>query len=162
MAHELGDSETPGIQAQVPWTSHRMRNASLFRILGCVIVGTGRQSQHTVDLLDFTGHHEGRRVLPAYSRADLMTAGTHDMVSHMKITITIADGLLEKARARATRERRTLREIIEEALRLQVAERGPRPPFRLKRRPFKGNGLQPGITEGDWEQLRDLIYRAGS
>lgn len=84
------------------------------------------------------------------------------MVTHMKITITIADDLLEKARAKAAGERKTLREVVEEALRLQVAERGPRRPFRLKRRPFKGNGLQPGISEGNWEQLRDLIYPAGS
>jgi hypothetical protein len=84
------------------------------------------------------------------------------MVSHMKITITIADELLEKARARAARDKRTLREVVEEALRLQIAERSPRQHFRLRRHPFRGNGLQPGITEGDWEQLRDLIYRAGA
>ena len=80
------------------------------------------------------------------------------MVSHMKTTISIADDLLSKAKIRATEESKTLRCIVEEALRLRLAEGRPRR-FRLRRHTFKGKGLQPGIVEGNWEQLRDLIYR---
>ncbi len=82
------------------------------------------------------------------------------MVSHMKTTISIADDLLEKARMRASEENKTLRAVVEEALRLRLSE-GPPRKFRLRRHPYKGKGLQQGIAEGNWEQLRDLIYRTG-
>jgi len=82
------------------------------------------------------------------------------MVSHMKTTISIADDLLRKAKARAGEENKTLRAVVEEALRLRLSE-GPPRRFRLRRHPYKGNGLQPGVAEGNWEQLRDLIYRMG-
>jgi hypothetical protein len=82
------------------------------------------------------------------------------MVSHMKTTISIADDLLQKAKMRAIEEKTTLRAVVEEALRLRLAQ-GPPRRFTLRRRPFKGRGLQPGIAEGNWEQLRDLIYRNG-
>src|SRR6266516_4639527 len=83
------------------------------------------------------------------------------MVSHMKTTISIADDLLEKAKTRARQENKTLREVVEEALRLHLTQNGSRNAFRLKRHAFKGKGLQPGIDEGNWEQLRDLIYGSG-
>ena len=76
-------------------------------------------------------------------------------------TISIADDLLEKAKKRARREKKTLREVVEEALRLRLSQERSSRPFRLKRHPFKGKGLQPGIAEGDWEQVRNLIYRMG-
>lgn len=83
------------------------------------------------------------------------------MVGHMKTTISIADDLLEKAKRQARRENKTLREVVEEALRLRLTHEKPPRPFRLKRHAFKGKGLQPGISEGDWGQVRDLIYRTG-
>jgi hypothetical protein len=83
-----------------------------------------------------------------------------DMVSHMKTTISIADDLLRKAKAKATEEKKTLRAVVEEALRLRLAD-GPPHRFRLRRHTYKGKGPQPGIDEGNWEQLRDLIYRTG-
>ncbi len=81
------------------------------------------------------------------------------MVSHMKTTIDIADQLLETAKARAAREGRTLKDLVEQALRehLQVGRPAGRK-FKLRHRPFKGKGTQPGVTEGRWEQIRDLIY----
>ena len=82
------------------------------------------------------------------------------MVSHMKTTINIAEDLLEKAKSKAIEENKTLRTVIEEALRIRLSE-GPPRRFRLRRHPFKGKGLQRGIEEGNWEQLRDLIYRMG-
>jgi hypothetical protein len=78
----------------------------------------------------------------------------------MKTTINIADDLLIKAKTRAGEENKTLRTVVEEALRLRLSE-GPPRPFRLRRRPYKGKGLQRGIEEGNWEQIRDLIYRKG-
>jgi hypothetical protein len=76
----------------------------------------------------------------------------------MKTTIEIADDLLKRAKRQAQRENRTLREIIEEALRKQLSSEVPET-FRLKRHTFKGKGVQATIAEGDWSALRDLIYR---
>ena len=81
------------------------------------------------------------------------------MVTHMKTTIEIADELLERAKRRARRDHKTLREIVEDALRRQLAEGKMSETFRLKRHTVKGKGLRPGITEGDWETVRDTIYR---
>ncbi len=83
------------------------------------------------------------------------------MVTHMKTTIDIADDLLGKAKRRAARENKTLREVVEEALRRHLSEKGAQGGFRLGRHVFKGRGLQPGLTEGNWESVRDLIHRPG-
>lgn len=77
----------------------------------------------------------------------------------MKTTISIADDLLVKAKQQARREGKTLREVFEEALRLRLSQGKVSRPFKLRRHSFKGEGLQPGIAEGDWRQVRDLIYR---
>lgn len=83
------------------------------------------------------------------------------MVRQMKTTINIGADLLEKAKSLARRENKTLSEIVEEAIRRQLSIRISAPAFRLKRHPFKGKGLQPGVTEGEWSKIRDLIYNLG-
>ena len=83
------------------------------------------------------------------------------MVTHMKTTIEIADDVLTRAKRQARREGRTLREVVECALRQQLAAPDAHEGFRLKRHPFKGKGRQPGASEGDWQGVRDLIYRIG-
>jgi len=80
------------------------------------------------------------------------------MVTQMKTTIDIADPLLNRAKQVAADEGITLRELVEDGLRRVIEDREKRPPFRLRRASFRGNGLQPGQTEGSWEQVRDLIY----
>ena len=81
------------------------------------------------------------------------------MVTHMKTTIDIADALLAEAKRRAREENRTLRDLVEEGLRHVLAEDRTKRPFRLRDGSFKGGkGLQPGMREGDWEQVRDMIY----
>ena len=82
------------------------------------------------------------------------------MVTHiMKTTIEIADDLLARAKRQARRERKTLRDVVEEALRQRLTTPPVAQAFRLKKHPFRGRGLQPGVAEGDWETVRDLIYR---
>jgi len=79
----------------------------------------------------------------------------------MNPTSDTADELLVRAKRRAREENTTLRELVEEGLRRRLAVE-PRPrPFRLKRRAVAGEGLQRSIAEGDWEQIRDLIYKLG-
>ena len=83
------------------------------------------------------------------------------MVTHMKTTIEIADDLLTRAKQRARRERKTLRDLVEEALRLRLTTPADHGPFQLTRHAFKGEGRQPGFAEGDWARVRDEIYRVG-
>jgi len=83
------------------------------------------------------------------------------MVTHMKTTIEIADDLLARARRVATREQKTLRQIVEEALRQRLARPQAAQPFRLKKHAFTGDGHGAAIAEGHWETVRDLAYRLG-
>jgi hypothetical protein len=83
------------------------------------------------------------------------------MVAHMKTTIEIADDVLMRAKRQARREGKTLREVVEQALRQQLATSDVPHAFRLKRHAFKGKGRHPGVAEGDWQTVRDLIYRVG-
>jgi len=79
----------------------------------------------------------------------------------MKTTIEIADDLLARARRVASRERKTLRQLVEEALRQRLARPAASEPFRLRKHPFAGQGRQPLAAEGQWETVRDVIYRLG-
>ncbi len=77
----------------------------------------------------------------------------------MKTTVEIADPLLEEAKAVAAREGTTLRAILEEALREALRSRRRRKRFKLRDASVEGRGLVDGISEGSWEQIRDLSYR---
>jgi hypothetical protein len=76
----------------------------------------------------------------------------------MKTTIELAPALLDSAKRLARREGRTLRALVEEGLRHVLASRGSRPQFRLPDARFKGRGVQPGVEEGRWADIRDQIY----
>jgi hypothetical protein len=76
----------------------------------------------------------------------------------MKTTVEITDGLLEEARRAAEKDKTTVRALLEEGLRHVLKARRSSGPFRLRDASVSGNGLQPGIREGDWEEIRRLIY----
>lgn len=77
----------------------------------------------------------------------------------MKTTIEIAAPLLAEAKALATREKTTLRALVEEGLRESVdrRKRASRR-FRLRDGSFRGKGLQDGVDLGDWNRIRALVY----
>jgi Arc/MetJ family transcription regulator len=75
------------------------------------------------------------------------------MVPHMKTTIEIADALLTEARQVASHDQTTLRSLVEEGLRQIVRERKQKPRFRLRKASFRGKGLRPEISEGDWDTM---------
>ena len=77
----------------------------------------------------------------------------------MKTTINIADTLFLAAKREARKRGVTFREVVESALLLLLdpSKTGKRP-FTLRRHTFRGKGLQEGITEGDWNRVRDLTY----
>lgn len=82
------------------------------------------------------------------------------MVSHMKTTIEISDTLFREAKQCASRERVTMRAIVEAALRQFLRGRAQRATkFKLRPVVFKGRGLQPGVDLTAWEQISDVIYK---
>jgi Arc/MetJ family transcription regulator len=79
--------------------------------------------------------------------------------SHMKTTVEIAPALLARAKRVAAQRQTTLRALIEAGLRHVLAEEGERRTrYTLPDARVNGQGVQPGVREGDWEQLRSLIY----
>jgi hypothetical protein len=76
----------------------------------------------------------------------------------MKTTVRLPDALLQEARRLARRDQTTLRALIEEGLQLVIAERSRTGAYRLRRATFKGAGLQAGVADASWEQIRDLAY----
>ena len=80
------------------------------------------------------------------------------MVTHMKTTVEIADGLLGEARKVAAREGTTVRALVEEGLRKALeSRRSGISSFRLRLVTFRGDGLL-SRAEGGWERLREMIY----
>lgn len=73
----------------------------------------------------------------------------------MKTTVEIADGLLRQAKAVAHREKTTLRALVEEGLRWAVGRHRSHARFKLRKASVRGEGLQPGVIEGEWSWPRD-------
>ena len=73
----------------------------------------------------------------------------------MKTTLNCPDDLLARAKRLASREGKTLREVVDEALRQRLAAG----PFRLRRHAFKGRGLHSSIADGQWDTVSDIINR---
>lgn len=78
----------------------------------------------------------------------------------MKTTVEIADALLNRAKRLAKQRGIPLRQVLESALRtyLEKSDEGKAQPFRLRKCTFAGRGVQAGIREGDWGQIRERIY----
>ncbi len=77
----------------------------------------------------------------------------------MKTTIEISDVLLRRAKRLAARRGTTLRAVLEQALRAELeaeARVTTAPP--VETHTFGGNGLQAGLTWGDWSALRAYAY----
>ena len=78
----------------------------------------------------------------------------------MKTTVEIPDDLLDQARDVAVRERTTLRSLVEEGLRWAISRRRKKTErFVLRDAAVAGRGVRDELTEGNWEEVRDLIYR---
>jgi Bacterial antitoxin of type II TA system, VapB len=80
----------------------------------------------------------------------------------MKTTVNLPDELIREAQELATRERTTLKELIETGLRTVIKQRSAEPPFVLEDASVDGNGLQPEFRGAGWEQIRDAIYQQSS
>ena len=73
------------------------------------------------------------------------------MVFHMKTTLIIDDSVMERLKAAAARQRRTMSELVEVALRRFLDEREP--PAQLPELPsFDGGGTVVDVAD------RDALY----
>lgn len=79
-------------------------------------------------------------------------------VTHMRITIDIADALLDAAMDAAAKDGTTLRALVEQGLRQVLDARRNAAPFRLRDAAVNGEGLRPAAQELGWDALRDLSY----
>ena len=75
---------------------------------------------------------------------------------HMRTTIEVNDDLFRRAKQLAAAEGVTLREIVESGIRSELARRR-RGRYRIPDRSFGGEGIRPGIVEGDWGSVHDII-----
>jgi len=81
-------------------------------------------------------------------------------MSTSKTTVVISEALAREVKALAAREQTTMRELIEEGLRKVLAERKKRrATFMLRDATVGGDGMLPELEPGNWEQIRDLIYK---
>ena len=81
------------------------------------------------------------------------------MASHMKTTVQISDALLAEIQSIATKNKTTLRALMQEGL-MHVVERE-----RLKKKPFKLKDCSVGpqkvneeLVGRQWEDIVDLVY----
>ena len=78
----------------------------------------------------------------------------------MKTTVDLPDDLLERAKSMAVSEQTTLKSLIEEGLRWVLSRKRKKAErFVLRDASVPGDGVSEGLTEGDWDQFRELIYR---
>jgi len=84
----------------------------------------------------------------------------------MKKMVQLDDQLLSDVERIATERGRTLRSVIEEALRKMVAHQAPasdcKPSKPVSLPTFRGHGLQPGVNLDDSRSLLDLMESAGA
>ena len=74
----------------------------------------------------------------------------------MRTTIEINDDLFRKAKHRAADEGASLRQVVENALRVYLAERRSTKPYRFRWRTESGR-LQAGVRLDDRAALFDLM-----
>lgn len=80
------------------------------------------------------------------------------MVTHMKTTIDIADGLLVQIKEQAAKESTTLKQLTEEGLQLLLRERAQRREGKVQPVIVGGDGLQQEYMGASWSQLRAAAY----
>lgn len=77
----------------------------------------------------------------------------------MKTTLEINDVLLQRAKIHAVKRNLSLKAIVEQALRQYLDHSAvSEGAFKLRKHPFGGYGLQPGLDWHDWDTIRSRIY----
>ena len=82
------------------------------------------------------------------------------MFTHiMKTTIDLSDELARKAKAFASRNKITLRALIEQGIRIVLREDRVSGKFKLRDASVGGNGVQKEFEGADWAKIRDAAYK---
>ena len=77
----------------------------------------------------------------------------------MKTTVELSEGIFRQVKDLARRDKTTIRQILESALRLYLREKDRNESdCRYQSSSFKGEGVCEGIQEGKWDTIRSLIY----
>jgi hypothetical protein len=80
------------------------------------------------------------------------------MVTRMKTTVDLADGLVEEVKRYAAAHQMTFREVLEWSLRRILVELDGHEAFQLRDASVDGRGLQPEFRDGGWDRIRDTVY----
>jgi hypothetical protein len=75
----------------------------------------------------------------------------------VRTTVSIDDRLLRQAKLAAARSGRTLSDLVDDGLRLLLAQRPERGQARVELPVFGGSGLRPGVDVEDKEGLAALL-----
>lgn len=75
----------------------------------------------------------------------------------VRTTVNIDDALLDEARQLAARTRRSLGDVVDDALRVLLSRRDPLPSGRVHLPVFGGSGLQPGVDLENHEAMAALL-----
>ena len=76
----------------------------------------------------------------------------------MRTTVDLPDELLLEVQRIAREQHRTMRSVLEEALRSTIARYQGTQVFELSDASVGGNGLQPEFREAGWDELRAAAY----
>jgi hypothetical protein len=83
--------------------------------------------------------------------------GLIGMLIWVKTTIEMNDELFRAAKQAAAHDGITLRELIERGVRGEL-DRRERLGYVLPDLSVDGEGVRPGVDEGDWDQVAAIIY----
>ena len=76
----------------------------------------------------------------------------------MRTTVDLPDELVLEVQRIAREQKRTMRSVMEEALRGTIAKYQRAQGFTLPDASVAGHGLQPAFRDADWEELRTAAY----
>lgn len=80
------------------------------------------------------------------------------MLVHMRTTIDFPDALFAKAKRAARARGKTLRELTIEGLSALLEKPEPPAVFKLRDASYGKQGLVNGLSETDWDKLREISY----
>jgi putative antitoxin of VapBC-like toxin-antitoxin system len=76
----------------------------------------------------------------------------------MRTTVDLPDELLLEVQQIAREQNRTMRSVMEEALRSTIAKYQRAQAFQLPDASVGGKGLQPEFRDATWDELRAAAY----
>jgi Bacterial antitoxin of type II TA system, VapB len=76
----------------------------------------------------------------------------------VRTTVDLPDELLLEVQRIAREQKRTMRSVMEEALRAAIAKYQRAQAFEMPDASVDGNGLQPTFRDADWDELRAAAY----